>query len=159
MLIMEVEKMGMNESLTKMFDLASGTKDHLLLNAVIDVKKDMIDLLEENHQLRTENHELKNQNIISSELRMIRNAYYLGKDLAGPYCSVCWDKDKQLIRMHVYKRRTKYCNTVQLDCGVCKNSFLTGDTIPSDEMPEDTLRKMLEEFMASCNERDKNEIV
>ena len=126
-----------------MFELASGTKDHLLLNAVIDVKKDMIDLLEENYQLRIENHELKNQAIISSELKMIRNAYYRGKDLEGPFCSVCWDKDSKLIRMHVFQKGS--CSTL-FKCGVCGTSYTPGIIVKSGDTPHSAVRKMLQQY-------------
>lgn len=85
-----------------------------LYSKLIDLSREALEVTEENKRLKKEIDDYKKAKDIEDRLVFRDNAYYLNEE--GPYCSVCWDKDKKLVRMH-YVSGTRY------DCCVCKISI------------------------------------
>lgn len=75
--------MGLQEKWDNMLGLVTGTNDPVTLKAVIEVQKEMSQLLQENQELRQEIHDLKNVQILRSEVKKIGNTYYKGEE--GPF--------------------------------------------------------------------------
>lgn len=74
-----------------------------LYKKLLDLQKDAMDLEQENYKLKQKIKELEETKHIGESLQYKGHNYYIEKNgtLDGPYCSVCWDKDKKLIRMHI----------------------------------------------------------
>ena len=64
--------MGLQEKWDNMLGLVTGTNDPVTLKAVIEVQKEMSQLLQENQELRQEIHDLKNVQILRSEVKKNR---------------------------------------------------------------------------------------
>lgn len=62
-----------------------------LLERLLEMQKRIADLEKENLNL---NEKFK----IKEKLKYKNNSYWDGED--GPYCSRCWEKNKELLRMH-----------------------------------------------------------
>lgn len=108
--------MSVSDTLTKMYDLVSGSNDPVLLKTVMEVQQELIRIQEENRELRNEVHELKNVNIVESEL-IFRNGVYLkGK---GVFCSACWDKNKELVRVRKHPGYNESGEDILFFCDVC----------------------------------------
>lgn len=91
--------MGLQEKWDNMLGLVTGTNDPVTLKAVIEVQKEMSQLLQENQELRQEIHDLKNEQILDSELELDKHFLYKKHDNTNqPYCLKCWDSDRKLIR-------------------------------------------------------------
>ena len=73
-----------------------------LYSKILDIQKQALDLQEENKVLREENQKLKDNSHIKDKLVIKENMYYLkDSDIEkGPYCTRCWDVDKELVLMH-----------------------------------------------------------
>jgi hypothetical protein len=84
-----------------------------LYQRVLGLHSDIIELVEENNRLRAENSELKKQREIAGKLRVANDSdlvYYLydgERREDGPFCTVCWDVDKRLVRATAYMHHGK----------------------------------------------------
>lgn len=115
--------MGTFDTLTKMYDLVSGSSDPVLLKSVLEVQQDLIRLQEENRLLRQENNELKNKEITRNMLEHRGNAYYQNGE--GPYCTTCFDVEGNLIRLILEK--VQYQDFLWGTCGNCKAKKIQTD--------------------------------
>jgi regulator of replication initiation timing len=64
---------------------------------LLELGEKLLELQGENARLKQENTKLKERLEIKEKLNYEYQAYWLDGD--GPYCSKCYDKDKNLIRM------------------------------------------------------------
>lgn len=104
------------DTLTKMYDLVSGSSDPILLKSVLEAQQDLIRLQEENRLLRQENNELKNKEITRSLLEHRGKAYYQNGE--GPYCTTCFGVEGHLVRLTLEK--IQYQDFLWGSCGNCK---------------------------------------
>ncbi len=75
----------------------------------------------ENDKLRKENKELQEKLNLQEDLEPKNNAYWKKSNGDGPFCTRCFDKNKEIIRIPLKK---DICST----CPECKNEFnLTGE--------------------------------
>ncbi|MEO2552971.1 hypothetical protein [Enterococcus casseliflavus] len=88
--------MDFNKAIENLIGLATGSKDPLALNAVMEVQKQLILIQEENRVLREELHDLKNDRIIESQLEY-KDGYYVRNTDGRMFCSKCWDSEKKMI--------------------------------------------------------------
>ena len=75
-------------------------------------------------ELDTKNKDLKEKLKIKREIFFENNAYWLKKEggsKEGPFCSGCWDKNKEVIRMIQLREGMD-----MWVCPVCKNAISTG---------------------------------
>lgn len=115
--------MDFGDALDRMIGLATGSKDPVALNAVMEVQRQLVLIQEENRKLRFENEEMKNEKILSSQIEHKNNAYYKkGEDI--PYCTRCYDVDKKLVTMSA--RIRLYSDTYTFVCPNCKNEYDSG---------------------------------
>ncbi len=102
-------------------DYARESKNSDLAEKLIDAYRDIVELDESNHQLRRENEQLKDEISelkktpdIQAKLRYDKSgAYFLKQDDAGedgPYCTVCWDVDRRLVRKNENLTFTFVCD-------------------------------------------------
>ncbi|MFH1060970.1 MAG: hypothetical protein V1797_20085 [Pseudomonadota bacterium] len=104
-----------------------------LMEKLTDARLATLDLVESNSRLKKELEEVKEEAkkaLASFTEFEFRNEVYYRKGLegseAGPFCQVCWDRDKMPVRLHA--------NEPDIGgwfCKVCKNSF--GEQLPLDE--------------------------
>ena len=88
---------------------------------ILDAREKLLEMQNRMGQLESENSTLKEQLKITENLIYKNNAYWIIKNNEedGPFCSRCWDKNKDLIRM----TRTNESYSM---CPECKNSSQTG---------------------------------
>lgn len=115
--------MGFNESLEKMIALATGSKDPIAINAILEVQKDLINIQEENRKLRLDNEELKNKTINKQNVEFKDNAYYSKDGSDNIFCPRCLDKDGELINM--LKWIPAYSKRYDAKCPECKTNVGT----------------------------------
>jgi len=66
---------------------------------ILDLIDDLFDKRERIDRLETENKELREKLKITDEYEFKNNAYYNKETGDGPFCSRCFDKNKELIRI------------------------------------------------------------
>ena len=74
-----------------------------LYEKLLSASEKMLELSEQNEALRRENYELKEKLKIKGSLVFKENMYFLTKEDGqqdGPFCSVCWQSDEKLVRLH-----------------------------------------------------------
>lgn len=100
----------------KALDIANELKNVELKSAILELKEEILALKGENLALK----ELLQK---QADLEMVfeKNSYWNIKSdgtKEGPYCSVCWDKNKSVIRL-----TTNPVNTDFYKCGNCNNEY------------------------------------
>lgn len=91
-----------------------------LADKLFDVYQRMTEMLEENRELHGEIVALREAKRINEALIPKINEYWLPKGNAedGPFCTVCWDVDSKLVRLHRgYVMETEYYS-----CPYCTRS-------------------------------------
>ena len=68
---------------------------------LIDVQQQCLSLQQENQDLRTELKSVRDISDIAAKLRYDGQVYWKEDDQTFPFCPVCWDRDKQLVRLQV----------------------------------------------------------
>ena len=94
--------MGIYEQIKDCANLIQKADNIELYRQILDIQKESLDLIEENRGLKNKVKELEEKLKEKENVVYLEDAYYLKKDngeFDGPYCRVCWDKDKKLIRM------------------------------------------------------------
>lgn len=88
---------------------------------ILEAQKELLEIQKKIQNLERENAELKEKLKIKESLIYENNAYWIIKDSKkdGPFCSRCWDVDKNLVRLH------QGYNPGSYDCPNCKISFWT----------------------------------
>ncbi len=97
---------------------------------LIELQTAMLDILQKHHDLTTQNSdlhtrikELEAQLALTHELTFEEpGIYWRTKDgkRDGPFCPVCYDRDKKLIRLHDARQRAAHCEWL---CLVCKGQW------------------------------------
>lgn len=138
--------MDLNKAIGTMMSFASGSKDFQLLNAVMEIQKELISIQNENRDLRMENHELKNIDITRGHLVKKVNCYY--KDDEGPFCTNCFDSEGKLIYLILDPVNGK--KAVFGRCPHCKTEKIETNIINQDwEMEKERHYRLLKEFRNS----------
>jgi hypothetical protein len=65
---------------------------------ILDLMGRLLEMQEKITELEKENKKLKEEFEIKGKLEYKNNTYWLGAE--GPYCSRCWEKNRDLLRMH-----------------------------------------------------------
>jgi hypothetical protein len=73
-----------------------------LYQKILDLQSDALKIVEENSTLRGKVKELEQAFAVKDTLVFEDNAYFVIKESSkeGPYCTLCWDKDRTLVRKH-----------------------------------------------------------
>jgi len=78
-------------------EIADATQNLELKSLIVDLKEQVLELREENHSLKEELSKKTGYNMV------FENCVYWNildnKEKDGPFCPVCWDKDKLAIRL------------------------------------------------------------
>ena len=64
---------------------------------ILDLQSDALKIMEENSKLRERIKNLEETFKIKGTLIFENNHYYVGENKEGPYCTICWDKDQNLV--------------------------------------------------------------
>jgi hypothetical protein len=71
-----------------------------LYKKILDLQSDALKLVEENGKLEGEIQELEEAFKIKDTLLFEDNHYYIKEPKDGPFCTLCWDKERKLVRLH-----------------------------------------------------------
>lgn len=78
-------------------EIADSTQNIELKSLIVDLKEEILELKTENQKLKEELSRLQEKKLLFENC-----VYWCIKEdntKDGPYCPVCWDKDKKLIRL------------------------------------------------------------
>jgi len=101
---------------------------------ILEAQEKLLEMQKKINDLGEENKKLKEQLKIKENLVYENNVYWSkrdGEDKDGPFCSRCWDKNKDLIRMHPCG------NPAYSECPECENSVQVGTDNHSNRTPEE----------------------
>jgi regulator of replication initiation timing len=87
-----------------------------LYQQLLEASANLLELQNENAKLKTKLTQLEEKLKNKDDLIPINNAYWKKSDNDGPFCTRCWDKNTDLIRMVNNQDITYYCPE-------CKNSY------------------------------------
>jgi len=81
---------------------------------ILETQKKLLEMQKKIQELEKKDRELKEKLEIKENLIFEKNAYWIKKENGekdGPFCSVCWDADRKLIRLRVgdYAGGWAYC--------------------------------------------------
>jgi hypothetical protein len=96
-------------------------------NQILETQKELLEMQKRIGNLEKENKELKEKLEIKENIILENGVYWTRKDGGekdGPFCTRCWDKNKELIRM---KFLSLPAHKPFWECTECKNQFLTGE--------------------------------
>lgn len=96
----------------ELIDLIQKYNNQDLYQRIVELRDEIFRIKEENMQIREELNLLKMNEDISDELYKEGNAYFRKhKDnkKSGPYCLVCWDRDRKLVNMFEYEYGVVVC--------------------------------------------------
>ena len=98
---------------------------------ILEILKKLLEMQKGIADLEDENKELKEKLKVKDNLIYENNAYWIIKKdkKGGPFCSRCWDKNKDLIRIH------PKLNPAYSMCPECKNDVQITKDNPSNHMP------------------------
>jgi hypothetical protein len=84
---------------------------------ILDAQEKMLEMQKRIGDLEVDNKDLREKLESKGKLKFEKNAYWIREEKGadGPFCSRCWDADKQLIRMQPCG------NPAYFDCPNCKN--------------------------------------
>lgn len=109
-------------------NIATGANDVQLKSLLLDIQNEVFDLQEENKELRNKLIDFKNDKLLENGL-VYRQGVYTKDTEEVTFCSVCWDKYKELSRVRKMKETTDG-HTVFV-CDVC-NEWRFSDIIWKD---------------------------
>lgn len=95
-------------------DIANELKNTELKESILELREEILTLREENLELKSKLNKKENYNMIIGD-----NCYWNLKDdgtKEGPYCTVCWDKERVAIRLTQDVELKHYHK-----CGSCKH--------------------------------------
>ena len=83
---------------------------------ILEAQQELLEMQKQIQNLEKENTELKEKLKIKESLIYENNAYWISNEgkKDGPFCSRCWDADKNLVRLHPCGNPAYY------DCPNCK---------------------------------------
>jgi hypothetical protein len=94
--------MGAVENVKEIADLIGKFHDIELNRRILKLEEEVIDLTRDKRRAEERVDELQRVISTKKDLTFRGNEYYLktaqGED--GPFCSLCWDRDHKLIRLH-----------------------------------------------------------
>jgi len=107
--------MGIFETLKSMASVLREADKIELYQQILGVMEKLSEMQDKLEKLEAENNSLKERLKIKNDLKYLHNAYWLESNNDGPFCTRCWDKHNQLIRLKDEKPFLK--------CPECSNSF------------------------------------
>jgi hypothetical protein len=97
-------------SLKTIIEIAKAANNQQLNAAVLDVQGKLIEvqqqslaLQQENQTLRDELQGIKDTRDTASKLRFDGKVYWKQDDPDFPFCPICWDVDKRLVRLQLFE--------------------------------------------------------
>lgn len=96
-----------------------------LYEKILEMKERLLSGQEENHGLKKDKERLTELLKIKDNLELKDNLYWIRKEEKsdGPFCTRCWDKNKELIRIPIYNNQYSY------NCPECKSSIVNPNHI------------------------------
>jgi hypothetical protein len=82
---------------------------------ILDVMEKLLEMQKKLSELEEKNKSLREKLKIKEDIIFSKNAYWLRSNNDGPFCTRCWDKNKELIRM---KDENPF-----YECPECKNRY------------------------------------
>ncbi len=103
--------MGYLDTLKALGNAISKTKDLKLLEKFISFQQSAMELFDENRKLKTELEILNRGKKLQGTIVYKDGVYFLRNNdkESGPYCTRCFDKDKNLIRLRMWENGYATC--------------------------------------------------
>ena len=122
------------EDAKAIIDIANKLGNKELQEKMLKFKTEALNYYEENHQLNEELRIANDKLKFKEKLRFEKNAYWYveGDKIEGPYCSGCWDKNKEAIRL-CDLNATRYFNKLLVN-HVCPHCNFGVDTRSPDKI-------------------------
>lgn len=114
--------MGIYEALKDVLNLATGSKDLILKDAVMRLQDEYIILTDKDRALRDRIIELENEKLENDQLEFYLDYYYRPKD-NRIFCKQCWESERKLITL---ESSSDYAIGGANYCRNCKNFFTLG---------------------------------
>lgn len=93
---------------------------------ILEAQQELLVIQKRLQELEKENGELKDKLMIKERLIVENGVYWINSEKKdGPFCTRCWDKEKNLIRMRVHDRTPGF--KASFDCPECENRFYYGE--------------------------------
>lgn len=108
---MGVAVMGVIDTAKEAVQLVQKIDNIELYRTILDLQSDALKTVEENSKLRDRIKELETAFAIKDTLVFEDNSYFVVKDSSkdGPYCTICWDTDRKLVRKHKDEQNWWWC--------------------------------------------------
>lgn len=127
--------MGIYDAAKDALSIAQKADNIDLYQKILDIQALALDLQYDNLKLIEEIKKLKKDEEIDSKLIFKNNSYYMkdNEKEDGPFCSVCWDKDRKLVRMHKDSSYYMYRWICPIDNSVFNTrEVVNGETSPNN---------------------------
>lgn len=111
-----------------------------LYRRILDLQAEIMNVVSENQELRQENSSLSEKLVTKQAITFDNSAYWTRIDdkRDGPYCTRCWDLEKNLIRLHPCGNPAMY------DCPNCKSGPIRAK--PELDRPAQVFRPRIESY-------------
>ena len=109
---------GALEHVKEIAALVKKYEDQDLYQRIVDLRDEIFALREENLSLKETLKQMQDAADISDDLVREGNFYYrklAGGSKAGPYCLACWDGDRKLVSVQLYRYGQYQCGRCQTD--------------------------------------------
>lgn len=108
------------ENAKDIYNLIKKLDQQDLLEKMADLRDQILELREENQKLKEKILELETEN----KYVVLENGSYFkireNEKKEGPFCSVCWEKDRKLISLKSHYTLGSSPDNIPLRCPVCK---------------------------------------
>ncbi len=103
--------MGVIDTAKEAVQLVQKIDNIQLYRTILDLQSDALKIVDENSKLRDQVKELEAAFAIKDSLIFENNSYFVVKETGreGPYCTLCWDKDRKLVRLHKDEQDWWWC--------------------------------------------------
>jgi len=103
--------MSVVDDVKSLVSIANKLKDRELLEHVMNLQTKVMEYQDHIHRLEKENEDLKKQLTTHDSLIWENGVYFTmaGDKKDGPFCTRCWDVDKNLVRLRLYKDNSAVC--------------------------------------------------
>lgn len=103
------------------FDIAKKAQSVELQSELLSMREDYNTLQEKNFELQARVKELEAAQALAADLEYRQPVYYLKKENGsedGPFCQRCWDVDRRLVRVEVFRNARGTLSAICDQCNV-----------------------------------------
>lgn len=109
--------MGILDEVESIVKLVQQIDNKELYNKILELQNSLMEIQQENLELKMEKGELKSQIEAEKYISFRDGSYWKNINEAnedGPFCTVCWDSQRKLVRPMLYENRELVCYNCKL---------------------------------------------